>query len=82
MDELNFFEGKPIRHIYDEVEEKYYFSVVDVIAILIDNDYQAARTYWKKLAQRLRNEGSDQTVTNCHQLKMKAADGKMRTKIT
>lgn len=74
----NLLEGKRIRHIYDEEKEIYYFSVVDVIAILIEKDYQGARTYWKKLAQRLREEGSGQTVTNCHQLKMKADDGKMR----
>lgn len=76
--ELKLFEGKKIRSHYDEDAEKWYFSVIDVVAILIEKDYQGARTYWKKLAQRLREEGSDQTVTNCHQLKMKAADGKMR----
>src|SRR5574344_1076559 len=76
--EVKIFENKKIRSHYDEDAEKWYFSVVDVVAILIDKDYQGARTYWKKLAQRLRDEGSEQTVTNCHQLKMKAADGKMR----
>ncbi len=75
---IKIFEDKKIRSHYDEDAEKWYFSIVDLIAILIDKDYQGARTYWKKLAQRLRDEGSDQTVTNCHQLKMKAADGKMR----
>ncbi len=78
MDEMELFDGKRIRHVYDEEKNVYYFSVVDVIAILIDKDYQSARTYWKKLAQRLREEGSNETVTNCHQLKMIAADGKMR----
>ncbi len=78
MDEMELFDGKKIRHVYDEEKNVYYFSVVDVIAILIDKDYQSARTYWKKLAQRLRKEGSNETVTNCHQLKMTAADGKMR----
>lgn len=77
-DEIKIFEESNIRSIYDEETEKWYFSVIDVIAILIDKDYQGARTYWKKLAQRLREEGSEQTVTKCHQLKMKAADGKMR----
>src|SRR5574344_637452 len=76
--EVKIFENKKIRSHYDEDAEKWYFSVVDVVAILIDKDYQGERTYWKKLAQRLRDEGSEQTVTNCHQLKMKAADGKMR----
>src|SRR5574344_486433 len=76
--DIKIFENKKIRSHYDENSEKWYFSVVDVVAILVDKDYQGARTYWKKLAQRLRDEGSEQTVTNCHQLKMKAADGKMR----
>ena len=75
-DELSLFEGNRIRHIYDEEKEIYYFSVVDIIAILIEKDYQSARKYWNKLAQRLREEGSDQTVTNCHQLKLESSDGK------
>ena len=77
-EELKLFEGNRIRHIYDEEKETYYFSVVDIIAILIEKDYQSARKYWNKLAQRLRDEGSEQTVTNCHQLKLKAKDGKYR----
>ena len=67
--DLTIFEGQRIRHIYDEEKEVYYFSVVDIVAILIEKDYQSARKYWNKLAQRLRKEGSEQTVTNCHQLK-------------
>ena len=70
-EELQLLEGKRIRHIYDEEKEIYYFSVIDVVAILIEKDYQSARKYWNKLAQRLREEGSEQTVTNCHQLKIK-----------
>ena len=77
-DEISLFEGNRIRHINDEEKETYYFSVVDIIAILIEKDYQSARKYWNKLAQRLREEGSEQTVTNCHQLKLQAEDGKMR----
>ena len=77
-DDLKLFEGNRIRHIYDEEKETYYFSVIDIIAILIEKDYQSARKYWNKLAQRLRDEGSEQTVTNCHQLKLQADDGKMR----
>lgn len=73
---LKLFEGKKIRHIYNEEKEVYYFSVVDVVAILIEKDYQSARKYWNKLAQRLRDEGSEQTVTNCHQLKLESSDGK------
>ncbi len=76
MDNIKGFEGKKIRNIYDEEKEIYYFSVVDIIAILIEKDHQGARTYWKKLAQRLREEGSEQSVTNCHRLKLEAADGK------
>ena len=75
-EELKLFEGNRIRHIYDEDKEIYYFSVVDIIAILIEKDYQSARKYWNKLAQRLRDEGSEQTVTNCHQLKLESSDGK------
>ena len=77
-EDLNLFENKRIRHIYDEEKEVYYFLVIDIVAILIEKDYQSARKYWNKLAQRLRDEGSEQTVTNCHQLKLQADDGKMR----
>lgn len=77
-EDLTLFENKRIRHIYDEEKEEYYFSVIDIVAILIEKDYQSARKYWNKLAQRLRDEGSEQTVTNCHQLKLQADDGKMR----
>jgi len=76
-EDLTLFEGNTtIRHIYDEEKETYYFSVVDIVAVLIEKDYQSARKYWNKLAQRLRDEGSEQTVTNCHQLKLESADGK------
>lgn len=75
---LKMFENQRIRYSYDSETETYYFSVVDIIGVLIEKDYQTARKYWNKLAQRLREEGSEQTVTNCHQLKMKAQDGKMR----
>ena len=74
---LQIFEEKKVRTIWDEEQEKWYFSIVDVVTVLTDNDYQGARKYWNKLKQRLTEEGN-QTVTNCHQLKMKAADGKMR----
>ena len=77
-EDLTLFENKRIRHIYDDEKEVYYFSVIDIVAILIEKDYQSARKYWNKLAQRLREEGSEQTVTNCHQLKLQADDGKMR----
>ena len=74
---LQIFEEKKVRTVWDEKQEKWYFSIVDVVTVLTDNDYQGARKYWNKLKQRLTEEGN-QTVTNCHQLKMKAADGKMR----
>jgi len=73
---LAIFEGHKIRCHYDEESETWYFSVVDIIAALLQQpDYQAARKYWNKLKERLRAEGS-QSVTNCHQLKLEAADGK------
>ena len=64
--------------MYDDVEEKWYFSVVDVCGVLTESkDALTARKYWNKLKQRLKEEGNE-TVTNCHQLKLQAADGKMR----
>ena len=75
---LAIFENFKIRRIYDEELEIWYFSVVDIIAALIQQpDFQAARNYWKVLKNRLKKEGS-QTVTNCNRLKMIAEDGKMR----
>lgn len=73
---LAVFEGYKIRRHYDEDAEKWYFSVVDIIQVLIQQpDYQSARKYWNKLKERLKKEGS-QSVTNCHRLKLVAADGK------
>ena len=75
---LTFFENFKIRRIYDKKSETWYFSVIDIVAALTNQtDYQMARKYWNKLVERLRKEGS-QVVTNCHQLKMIAQDGKMR----
>ena len=74
--DIKLFEQKKIRSVYDEEKDIWYFSVVDVISILIEKDYQSARKYWNKLSERLRNEGAAESVTNCHQLKLKAADGK------
>src|SRR3990172_5771603 len=75
---LAVFEGKQIRRHYDEDTETWYFSVVDIFQVLIQQpDYQAARNYWKVLKNRLNKEGSE-TVTNCNRLKMVAEDGKMR----
>lgn len=75
--ELKVFENKKIRAKWDEEEEKWYFSVVDIVAVLTENDYQAGRKYWKTLKMRLNQEGSE-LVTNCYQLKMQANDGKLR----
>ncbi|MFI3326653.1 MAG: Bro-N domain-containing protein [Clostridia bacterium] len=73
--EIELFEDKKIRTAWDPEQEKWYFSVVDVVQVLTDS--VDGRKYWNKLKQRLREEGS-QLVTNCHQLKMKATDGKNR----
>ena len=75
--ELKLFENKRIRTKWDEKQEKWYFSVIDIVAVLTDKDYQKARTYWKVLKNRLSAEGNE-TVTNCNQLKMMAYDGKLR----
>lgn len=72
---LKIFEDKKVRTVWDETEEKWYFSVVDVLQILTESANVAA--YWRKLKQRLKAEGNE-TVTNLHGLKMQAADGKMR----
>jgi len=75
---LAVFEKFKIRRQYDEEQELWYFSVVDIIAALTEQgDYQIARKYWNKLKERLNKEGSE-LVTNCHQFKMIAQDGKMR----
>jgi len=72
------FEEYEIRRVYDEDTEIWWFSVVDIVQVLTQQaDYQAARKYWNKLKERLGKEGS-QLVTNCHQLKMTADDGKQR----
>ena len=72
------FEGKKIRRIWDNKKELWYFSVIDIIAILTEQiDYKKAKTYWTTLKNRLKNEGSE-VVTNCDQLKILAQDGKMR----
>ncbi|MFZ4085695.1 MAG: Bro-N domain-containing protein [Vampirovibrionia bacterium] len=77
-EDLSVFEDYKIRRIYDEEKEIWYFSVIDIIQILTEQeDYQKARKYWNKLKERLKEEGSE-LVTFCHQLKMQASDGKLR----
>lgn len=78
MGDIQLFEDKQIRTLWDADQEKWYISIIDVIAILTDqNAFQGARNYWKVLKHRLLKEGNE-TVTNCNQLKMLAPDGKMR----
>ena len=77
-DKIQRFEDKRIRTAWDEEKEEWYFSIVDVVAVLTDQpDQRGASNYWAKLKQRLKEEGADQLLTNCQQLKMKSPkDGK------
>ena len=73
---IQLFEGKRVRIVWDADQEKYYFSVVDIVQVLTDSaDYQTARKYWKVLKGRLKKEGNE-SVTNCYQLKLPSSDGK------
>lgn len=72
---IRLFEERKVRAIWDDEQEEWYFSIVDVIQILTDS--ADGRKYWNKLKQRLKEEGN-KLVTNCHQLKLRATDGKMR----
>ena len=74
---IKIFEEKKVRTLWDSETEEWYFSVVDVVAVLTDCDYQTARNYWKVLKNRLKKEGNE-TVTNCNRLKLISEDGKMR----
>ena len=77
-DKIQLSEDKRIRTAWDEEKEEWYFSIVDVVAVLTDQpDQRGASNYWAKLKQRLKEEGTDQLLTNCQQLKMKSPkDGK------
>ena len=75
MEEIKLFEQRSVRSHYDEEQEKWYFSIIDVVSVLTESTNPSA--YWRKLKQRLKEEGNE-TVTNCHSLKMLSADGKMR----
>jgi len=75
MSNIKLFEDKKIRSHYDEENEKWFFSIVDVVSILTESI--DGRKYWNKLKQRLKEEGNE-TVTHCHQLKLRAEDGKQR----
>ena len=72
---IKLFEERKVRTIWDDTHEKWYFSIIDVVAILTDSSNP--QTYWRVLKKRLKEEGNE-TVTNCNALKLKAADGKMR----
>ena len=72
---IQLFQERKVRTVWDDEQEKWYFSIVDVCEVLTDSKDPTA--YWRKLKQRLKKEGNE-TVTNCHALKMRAADGKMR----
>ena len=75
---IKIFEEQKVRTLWDEENEKWYFSIIDVIGILTEQvNFQTARNYWKVLKHRLTKEGNE-TVTNCNQLKMEAPVGKMR----
>jgi hypothetical protein len=75
QNKIQIFEKQPVRAVWNEQEEKWYFSVVDVVKVLTDSDNP--QVYWRVLKKRLADEGNE-TVTNCNGLKMLAPDGKMR----
>ena len=77
MSNIKIFEDRKVRTEWNAEKEDWYFSVVDIVGVLTDKDYDEARKYWKVLKGRLKNEGSE-LVSNCYQLKLTAQDGKLR----
>ena len=78
-EKMELYEDQPIRTAWNETEEEWYFSIVDVVGVLTEQkDQRGASNYWAKLKQRLKAEGADQLLTNCQQLKLKASDGRHR----
>ena len=78
-EKINLFENQPVRAAWDEEKEEWYFSVVDVVGILTEQETpRGASNYWAKLKERLKSEGASELLTNCQQLKMTATDGKRR----
>lgn len=78
QDKIQVFEDQKIRTAWNEEQEEWYFSIIDVVGVLTEQpDFRKARKYWNKLKQRLKDEGAVQLVTNCHQLKLRSPkDGK------
>ena len=76
---VKIFEEKKVRTVWDDVEEKWYFSIVDVCSVLTES--KNPQVYWRVLKNRLKKEGNE-TVTNCNALKLKAVDGKMRMTVS
>jgi len=78
-DNIKLFEGKQVRAVWAETAEKWWFSIVDICAVLTDQPTsRGASNYWAKLKEHLNAEGANELLTNCQQLKMLAEDGKMR----
>ena len=78
-EKIELYEDQPIRTAWNETEEEWYFSIVDVVGVLTEQqDQRGASNYWAKLKQRLKAEGAEQLLTNCQQLKLKASDGRRR----
>ena len=78
-EKIELYEDQPIRTAWNETEEEWYFSVVDVVRVLTDQPSQRGATnYWAKLKERLKKEGANELLTNCQQLKLKSTDGKNR----
>ena len=73
--DIKLFDSNEVRSVWSEADEQWYISIIDVVEVLTES--VDANAYWRKLKQRLKEEGNE-TVTNCHGLKMQAADGKMR----
>jgi len=74
---IKLFDQTQVRVVWDDVEEKYYFSVTDVVQVLTEQpNARGASTYWAVLKKRLKDEGANELITNCKQLKLPAADGK------
>ena len=76
---IKLFDQTQVRVVWDDVEEKYYFSVTDVVQVLTEQpNARGASTYWAVLKKRLKDEGANELITNCKQLKLRATDGKQR----